>query len=125
MRAIAAQLVRLLCAVAFLTGVTLDGACAAAMAAHAEPMPSSQAKMGHAHDCGMDTAPDSEDPNSPDHMPAKLICCHALGSVASAIPSAPVQLTPPPLARTVRYWASTVHPAGRAIVPALGPPRPI
>ncbi len=126
MRAFAAKLLRLLCAVALLAGATLDGACAAAMAAQAKPAPTAPATGSHTHDCGMNVpAQDTGNSTTPDPTPANLLCCHALGSAASAIPSATNQPIPPPLARTVRYWASAEHPAGRAIAPALGPPRPV
>jgi len=125
MRAVVAHLLRLLCAVAFLTGVTLDVACRAAMADQVAPAPSSQTTIGHNHDCGMDAGTGGEDRTSPDHVPGKVACCHAIGSVAPALTSTPSQVIPPSLARSVSYWGSGAERTGRAIEPAIGPPRSI
>jgi hypothetical protein len=125
MRATLAHVIRLLCAVAFLTGATLGIACPEAMASPAKPMSATQATTAPAHDCGMDGVADSEDPSRPDHGSTTMVCCHALGSATPSILAGPAQLIPPPLVRSVTYWAFTAHPAGRAIAPDLDPPRPV
>jgi hypothetical protein len=119
MRAFAASLLRVLLAIGFLAGVTLDLACAAAMPV---PISAQPPAMFHTADHGHDHAPVSDH----QHHHGKLAgapCCHAIGVTAPVLPLGQDLMPIPASHGRVFYWASAGRLSDRAIVPALGPPR--
>ena len=102
----------ILCALTLPAGVVVESVCRIAMPDH------HQAAMTDDH------AAHHGDPDPHErHTAPSPACCHAFAAQFVGLPSRDDPGSPVPAVGPALYWTSNPLPHGRAILPALGPPR--